>query len=204
VDGTNGFVYAVSGNSGGGTSVIVQAKTADLSSPVTAALGAGGSFNVHAPTFNDAYYSSGTAANWVLYGLALNAGGTASALYGVGFNGSRVMNSATVVNVLGIVQLELSPLTEFASGGQDRLFESDLNNNTGNTVSFRIDGVTTASFTPTLQSFVSEGCGTTGIVIDNVSASNQADSLYFGVLGGCASPGPNTNSAVKLTQGLFQ
>jgi hypothetical protein len=41
-----------------------------------------------------------------------------------------------------------------------------------------------------------EGSGTTGMVVDNVSASGQASSIYFGVL----SPGSNGNSAVKLTQ----
>ena len=119
------------------------------------------------------------------------------------------MNSVTVTDTLGIGPHELSPLTEFLSGGEDRLFESDLTPsagtaNTNDLVSFRIDGVTTASFTVGApQSFASEGCGTSAIVIDNASGSNQAASIYFGVAGGCVSPQPNANSAVKLTQGAF-
>jgi hypothetical protein len=193
VDGVNGLIYAVSGSSGG-ASILVQAKT-DLTSKVTVTLGSGGTFDLHAPAFNDAYFSSITPSDWVLYSLAQN--GTNSVLYGVGFNNARVMNSTAVPNTLGIGPLEFSPLTEFASGGQDRLFESDQSNNLNNTVSFRVDGVTTASFTPALQSFITEGNGTTGIVIDNdASGTNQANSLYFGVLG--------SHTAVKLTQGAFQ
>jgi hypothetical protein len=41
-----------------------------------------------------------------------------------------------------------------------------------------------------------EGSGTSGIVVDNVSGSAQASSIYFGVL----APGTNANTAVKLTQ----
>ena len=57
VDAVNGFVYAVSGSSGG-SAVLVQAKTSDLSAPLTATLGMGGLFNLHDPDFNDAYFSS--------------------------------------------------------------------------------------------------------------------------------------------------
>jgi hypothetical protein len=41
-----------------------------------------------------------------------------------------------------------------------------------------------------------EGSGTTGMVVDNVSASAQASSIYFGVLA--------SNTAVKLTQSGLQ
>ena len=197
VDVVNGFIYVVSGNSSGGKSVVTQASATDLSSAVTVSLGAGGQFNLHAPAFNDAYFSSGTSTNWVLYALALNTGNTASVLWGLGFNGSHVMQSPAVIDTLGIPSRELSPLTEFVSGGEDRLFESDLFNESDNTVSFRIDGVTTSSFPPSLQSFQSEGSGTSGMIIDNaVTGAAQAESIYFGVL----SPGTNGNSAVKLTQ----
>ena len=41
-------------------SVLVQASATSLSSPVpvTATLGAGGLFNLHAPAFNEAYFTS--------------------------------------------------------------------------------------------------------------------------------------------------
>ena len=207
VDGVHGLIYAVAGNSASGKSVVVQAKTSDLSLLSTATLGTAGSFNLHAPAFNDAYFSNVSAPSWVLYCLGQD--GTNSVLYGVGFTlvgPARVMNSTAVTDTLGIGPHELTPLTEFVSGGQDRLFESDLTpsagtSNTGDLVSFNITGFTTASFAvggP--QANANEGCGTSGIVIDNASGSTQAASIYFGVLGGCVSPQPNTNSAVKLTQ----
>jgi hypothetical protein len=193
VDGTNGLVYAVSGSAAGGTSVLVQAKTADLSAKVTATLGTGGSFNLHSPAFNDAYYSSGTSANWLLYEVTPNSSIAGITVYGIAFNGSRVMTSGTPANAdnFAIGTSEISPLTEFlTSGGEDRFFESVLN--PGNLASYNI----TTTFPTTFEHSLSEGNGTTGIVVDNGSASNQADSIYFGVL--------VSNTAVKLTQSTLQ
>ena len=76
IDAVNGFVYVVSGASAGGTSVMVQAKTTDLSSVVTSTLGAGGSHNLHSPAFNSGYFSSVNPTHWLLYEWALNSGGT--------------------------------------------------------------------------------------------------------------------------------
>jgi hypothetical protein len=193
VDGVNGLVYAVSGSAAGGTSVLVQAKTADLSAKVTATLGTAGSSNLHAPAFNDAYFSSGTSANWLLYEVTPNSSIAGITVYGIAFNGSRVMTSGTPANAdnFAIGTSEISPLTEFlTSGGEDRFFESVLN--PGNLASYNI----TTTFPTTFEHNVSEGNGTTGIVVDNGSASNQADSIYFGVLG--------SNTAVKLTQSDLQ
>jgi hypothetical protein len=211
VDGTNGFLYVVtmSGSSTlgvtAGTPVVVQAKT-DLSSPVAATLGSGASFNLHAPTLNNSYYSgSGTP---LLYEVAGDTGASGITLYGVGFNGSLVMNSGAPGNADAFpvgAAFEISPLTEFLTGTTDRLFESALGNFTGNLASFPIN-----SFPPGTPPVINatEGCGTTGIVVDNVSASLQANSVYFGVLGtsgSCDSAGsPNPNSAVKLTQSALQ
>ncbi len=103
------------------------------------------------------------------------------------------MTSGTPANAdnFAIGTSEISPLTEFlTSGGEDRFFESVLN--PGNLASYNI----TTTFPTTFEHNVSEGNGTTGIVVDNGSASNQADSIYFGVLG--------SNTAVKLTQSALQ
>lgn len=193
VDGTNGFVYAVSGNNGT-NAVMVQAKTSDLSLQSTATLGSGGLRSLHSPAFNDKYFSSGTSTTWLLYELAPTA--TGITVYGAGFNASRIMTSGTPANALpfAIATQEISPLTEFlTTGGEDRFFESVLNPIAGNLASFRID----LGFPAGLENTATEGSGTTGIVVDNVATgSAQANSIYFGVL--------VSNTAVKLTQGLLQ
>ncbi len=196
VDAVFGFVYAVSGSSAG-SAVIVQLKTADMSAPLTATVGAGGLFNLHAPSFNDAYYSSLTSTDWLLYEFALTTDGTEVALYGVSFDASHNMTPGTPaeVNTLAFTTLapfELSPSTEFLNG-EDRLFDSAIGLTANNFVSLNID-----TFPAGPESFLTENNpgGTSGIVVDNVSGSAQASSVYFSVLSG--------NKAVKLTQSGLQ
>lgn len=198
VDAVNGFVYVVTGSSAGldcsgGTAILVQAKTADMSSPQVATLGAGGLFNLHDPDFNDAYFSSLTSTDWLLYAFAANAGGTAVALYGASFEAGHNMTPGTPSNVLTFPiggPYELSPATEFLSGGEDRIFNNALHAPNPNFTSLNIN-----SFPTVTEHAIDEGGadgGTSGIVVDNVSASAQAASIYFSVL--------STNMAVKLTQ----
>jgi hypothetical protein len=197
IDVVNGFVYAVSG-SFGGSAVVVQAKTSDLSSSVVATIGAGGVFNLHSPAFNDAYFSSITSTDWLLYAFASDSGGTAVALYGITFDASHNMTSGTPDNVNILVfptgsPYELSPATEFLNG-EDRLFDSALHSGTPNFVSLNID-----TFPATTENALAQGGadgGTSGIVVDNVSASAQASSVYFSVL--------SAHTAVKLTQAGLQ
>jgi hypothetical protein len=199
VDGVHGFVYAVSGNNGV-NAVMVQAKTSDLSLQSTALLGTGGVKSLHAPAFNDAYYSNGTSTNWLLYEVA--PASTGITVYGVAFNGSRIMTSGTPTNALsfniGNTPQEISPLTEFmTTGGEDRFFESLQSSASGNLASFRIDLGFPIAGPNAPESFATEGTGTTGIVVDNVaSGTAQANSIYFGALG--------SNTAVKLTQGTLK
>jgi hypothetical protein len=197
VDVVNGFAYVVSGSSGG-SAVLIQVGTTSFSSPapVTATLGAGAHINLHAPAFNDNYFSNVTPSTWLLYAPAVNAAGNNSSLYGITFSAGHAMTSGTPSNVdnFGFGLDEFSPATAFlTTSGEDRLFESALASFGGNLASFNIS----TTFPGALEHFATEGSGTTGIVVDNASASNQADSLYFGVLGGA-------NTAVKLTQGALQ
>jgi hypothetical protein len=67
VDSLNQFVYTFSG-AGASTpanSVLVQLHT-DLSSPRIAFVGNGGFQSIHAPAFNDAYFTSATSTNWLI------------------------------------------------------------------------------------------------------------------------------------------
>jgi hypothetical protein len=196
VDGSNGFVYVVSGSSGGtGPSVLVQAKTADLSSAKVAPLGKGGAFNLHAPSFNDLYFSSGTSTDWLLYTFALDSLGNHVTQYGAGFDGSRNLNTVTPSNHVftTVAAFEVNPTTEFKSGGEDRLFESLLGTLSSNFVSFNLTTFATAT---SPEAFTQIGTlGASGIVVDdnaNTVTFPQAASVYFSNLSG--------NAAVKLTQ----
>jgi hypothetical protein len=194
IDVVNKFVYAASGSSGG-SSVLVQASTTDLSGRVVAPLGTGAAFNLHAPSFNNAYFN-GTLANSLLYDWAVSGG--LITLYGVPFSAGQVMNplATTSISVSGSTAVELSPTTEFLNGATDQLFVSGLlltatvNVIKSNITNFPTAGTLTAGT-------ANEGTGTSGIIVDNNSGSAQASSIYFGVLGAAA---PNGNNAVKLTQ----
>ena len=204
IDAVNKFVYAVSGSSGG-SSVLVQASTVDLSGKVTAALGAGAVFIQHAPAFNAAYFSSGTPANWLIYDWATDSSNQ-SAIYGVGFAAGHVMAGGPAGNVIaevGSTGNEFSPVTEFLNGATDQLFISGIASDNPNFVENTINTFPTA-FPPNDGSnadgaTTAEGGGTSGIVVDNDSGLGQASSIYFGALS-TAGANPNANSAVKLTQ----
>jgi hypothetical protein len=229
IDVVNGFAYVVSGNSAGGTQVLVQAGTTSFSSPtpVTATLGPGGLFSLHAPAFNEAYGASaftsvanvqgttssntspGTISDWqILEWADSGVAGSPVTLYGVGFNGSHVMNSGAAGNFLQVsssTSVEFSPVLQFMSGGTDRLYISGLADAPPNLFEYNLTNFPNL-FPNVLMAIngsnaagasTGEGSGTTGMVVDNVSASAQASSIYFGVLG---PSGLNANSAVKLTQ----
>jgi len=229
VDGVNGYVYAVSGSaSAGANGVLVQAK-ADLSSSVAATIGAGNQCNIHAPTPNNAYFTSITSAGALMYvsgvnpGGAVNqpctggSGGTASVeLYGVTFGAAGVMTAGTPAH--GVVDgggpgFEWSPLAEFfnATTATDWLFIAALQSGQPNVSSANI----TAAF-PTAATFtapVTEGVGSSGMIVDNqanTATFPQAASIYFNALQQNATCNNNANNgstggcAVKLTQATLQ
>jgi hypothetical protein len=228
MDVVNGYVYAVSGTSGVVAvtgSILVQAPT-DFSSQVNATLGAAGQFNLHAPAFNNAYFSAafngavanvqgttnsntttGSTSNWQIYEWAdSGVAGNPTTLYGVGFDGSHVMTPGAASNSLGIsgsTAAEFSPLTEILNGSTDQLFVSALAN-VRNVIEYNLTHFSPGLFPNVLFPTVGipasglagastfEGNGTSGIVVDNVSSSGQASSIYFAV--------PQLQGAVKLTQ----
>jgi hypothetical protein len=195
IDAVNKFVYVASG-SNGGASVLFQASTSSFTAPapVKATLGVGASHPLHAPAFNNAYFNSGTIANWLIYDWAVNASNQVT-LYGVTFAAGHAMTSGAAANnfpIVGSVGVELSPVTEFLNGATDQLFVSGLVNASPNFIENNIN-----TFPAAVLASTAEGTGTSGIVVDNNSADAEASSIYFGVLGAAA---PNGNSAVKLTQ----
>jgi hypothetical protein len=202
IDTVRGLIYVVAGDSTGGTSVLVQAGTTSFTSPtpVVATLGAGGSFNLHAPSFNDGYFSSVLSSHWLIYDWALNAGGNNIMLYGPTFGAGHVMNGGTPANTLdvgGSTPVEFSPTTEFLNGSSDQLMVSGLTSATPNFIEFNLNvyvALFPNGFPPSgiAGATASETGGTSGIIVDNNSSSAQASSIYFGGLG--------LNTAVKLTQ----
>jgi len=227
VDGINGFIYAVSGSANNGKNgVLVQAK-ADFSSSVAVPVGNGNQCNIHAPTPNNAYFTSITSAGALMYVAGVDTGtvnqpcsptsvGTANVeLYGVTFGATGVMTSGTPTHGVtdsGGPGLEWSPLAEFfnATSATDWLFISALQSGQQNFSSANI----TNSF-PTAATFtapVREGVGTSGMVVDNgvnTTTYPQAASIYFNALQENATCNNNTNGqtggcAVKLTQAALQ
>jgi len=217
IDSLHGLLYLTTGGSAGGTALVGQFSTTDLSTLATAAVGRNNTTTLHAPTFNAAYFSGnantpGAATEYFLYvcGVAVTPGRT-PVLYRVGFTGSPgTMNSsvdASTVSLSANNGEQCSPLTEFANppvnqaGEVDRLFFGLL------TSAFVEDYDISTNTTPTFIARVSEAGGTSAIIIDNVSTAVQASSIYFSTLSAsaaCATAGTNHRCAVKLTQSGLQ
>ena len=224
VDGVNSFVYAVSGSAGGGKNgVVVQAKL-DFSSSVAVPIGAGNQCNIHAPALNNAYYTSPTFTNALLYITGITgtvsqpctAGSSTTGalqLYAVTFSSAGVMSSGAPAHSIGEgggPGGEWSPLLEFynPATATDWLFGGALQQNQNNVASANISSAF-GGFT----TLVTEGLGPSGMVVDNDASTTtypQAASIYFNALNQNAAC-TNTSSltatggcAVKLTQAALQ
>jgi hypothetical protein len=195
IDVVNDLLYTEAGATPGGTEVVMQTGTTNATfnvSPVSATLGSGGHFSMHAPAFNNAYLGgSGTP---LLYEWGLNSADTEIELWGIGFTSFPTMSSGTPpagLAVGGSSPVELSPVTEFfnANTTTDWLFASGQTALSPNFLEANI----TAGFPAGFSGSADEGNGTTGIIVDDDSLSNQASSIYVGTFGANA-------SGVKLTQ----
>ncbi len=226
VDGVNGFVYAVSGSGNAGAyGVLVQAKM-DFSSSVVAQIGAGNQCIIHAPVFNNEYYTSPTTTGALVY-----VGGTTGVIsqpcsatstttgdifiYAVGLNSTTgVMTAGAATNTLnagGGPGAEWAPLLEFynSTTSIDWLFVAALQSSQTNMATVNI----TSSAFGTFANFVEYGLGPSGMTVDNNSASAQAASIYFNAQGENAGCSNNTDPsvltdtggcAVKLTQAALE
>lgn len=204
VDVVNGHVYvATAAANGTGFPVVVQTGTSSFSTTAIATLGAtAAGFNLHAPALNNAYFTSGTPANWMLYEYSNSASGGSFTFWGIPFTGAHAMTAGTPTNshaVTAFGNTEISPLTEFPNGANDWIFASALTPQVGNVVNWNVAAGFPASITTSTS--VAEGTGTTGFIVDNTGADPQESSFYFGTLGG---GGSTPNAAVKLTQSGLQ
>lgn len=230
VDSVNGYVYAVSGSAGGGASGVVVQASMNFSSSIAVPIGAGNQCNLHAPVFNNLYYTSPTTTGALLYVAGVS--GTVSQpcsvssttsgdimVYGVSFGTSGVMTSgspAHSVDLGGGPGAEWAPLLEFynATTATDWLFVAALQSNQTNIAA----GSITSAF-PTGSSFsefVTYGLGPSGMIVDNDASATtyaQAASIYFNAQQENATCSNNSNPsvltdtggcAVKLTQAALE
>jgi hypothetical protein len=218
VDVVNGLLYvttgdnaAVTGHALETTALVAQLSTSNLGTMQVAGIGTTESTPIHSGTFNAAYFSGnpngiGTTSAWYFYVCGVATGGARNpVLYRIGFTGTPpVMNTtvdATSVALSANNGEQCSPLTELQNG-VDRIFLGLL---TSAQVEFFDVNSTT---TPTLGGSggvapVAEAGGTSGIIVDNVSAIAQASSIYFTTEANSANCGGH-RCGVKLTQGGLQ
>jgi hypothetical protein len=186
-------------NSNGTNAVVVQAPTS-MASTVSVAVGTQSTTYAgpYGPDFNNAWYTgSGTPLMYV----AGTGSGTLPTLYGVGFNGSGVMNSTAEASaVLATGTADSSAVTEFYNAAlqKDYLFVgitndciATVNGGTGGcVVSLDITNGFPAVNAETTA--LAAAGGTSGIIVDNDSSFTQASSIYYGTKTG--------GTLVKATQ----
>jgi hypothetical protein len=220
VDSVNGFVYAESGSASTGTKAVLVQAPVSLASPVVVQIGQGNQCDLHSPTPNNAYFNSITSSGAMMYIGGVSSGtvtsctggtnsGATVALYGLTFNTTTGVIKSPASNTLALgggPGYEFAPMTEFfnSNTGNDWLFYSAIQSAQTNVASSEI----TTGF-PTAFTAVTEGIGTSGIIVDNNASSTtfpQAASIYFNALHQNAACSNNTNNAltggcaVKLTQ----
>jgi hypothetical protein len=185
IDTTHQTVYA-SFNSNGTNALVVQAPTS-MASSVSVPVGTANTTYTapYLPDFNNAFYTgSGTPMMFV----AGTGTGTLPTLYGVGFNGSGVMNtSATSTAALATGAADSSPVSEFYNPtlGEDFLFVAVTDNcvatieggTSGCVMSLNITG----GF-PTVNAnstALAASGGASGMIPDNDSNLSEASSIYY-------------------------
>jgi hypothetical protein len=190
LDSSNGYVTFF-GQSGSGARVKQFSTTA--SSPlstneVSVNVGTNTTNPIRTGMFNSGYYTAGTGTMYVCG----NNNSTAPELYALSFSSGLITSSTpTTLFSLGSSSGQCSPLSEIPNGSQDWLFVGVPGTcstfgvfgaiTTGCIESFDVTSTLTSSSTA-----VAEGgttgtlVGSSGIVVDNVSASGHASSLYYG------------------------
>ncbi|MGD0497909.1 MAG: hypothetical protein ABSC23_05675 [Bryobacteraceae bacterium] len=192
--------------------VVVQVSTT-LTGAVTATLGsANASFQqTRIGAFDNTYYTGGGTGNLYVCGVGATAIPT---LYRIPFS-AGVMPSGTPGSSLAVgttagtnlAPRECSPLAEIYNTSKDWLFVGVQGNCAfGGDSGGCVESFDITSGLPTIpQATGAESGGTSGIVVDNVSALGHASSLYFSTLGVASCTGGSAGGcAVQRTQGGVQ
>lgn len=230
VDATFQTVFAFSGDNGSGKGVVVQTDTSFVMTPIVMPMGNVAFFNIYMGAVDDAYYQNtvgGATVGGNIFACGQLGGSGQPDLYWAPFTkntGNLSTSNPPRMNVAagknqnipGNPGIGCTPLTEFKNGTTDRLFfsQSSLSSKKCTSTS-PADGcvmmydITTPNTTigngPIAA--VVESAGTSGVIVDNASASGQASSVYFANQGtATCTTGTSTPSycAVKLTQSAFQ
>lgn len=202
------------------TGTPTTANTVDLGS----ATGAGDCTgkNVHAGTFDNAFWMNGSASGHMIACGFVNKGGVPAnpEMYMFPFVTNTISSTgATSFQVDTNAGDECSPLTEFYNGSKDMMFFGV--GNTGDTSGYlQSSTITTTLTTPVCTGAPTSTCvtstaalgGTSGIVIDN-QLSNGGTNIYFSTLAPGSVNGQNCHVSggattpyciVKLTQSALQ
>ena len=209
-------IFAFSGNDGtaGASAVVAQLKF-DLTGLVRVHVGLGSvgnnttNVNLHAGAFDNNYFGA-TPSSGELFLCATGPANTNPYHYWIGFTSYPTMNATPTGSIArspAAAGLACSPYTEFYNtninlGGNAThhdLLANGLMGAGGNGQIITND-ISTGAITAGLSNVNYPG-GVSGIVMDNISTSAQASSLYFSTqgvvnVGTCA----NQRCAVKLTQ----
>jgi len=180
-------------------------------------IGAGSSGGtVFAGTFDNIYFTSSNSASPTgnLY-VCGNAAGNAT-LYRIPITANVMGTASAMATAMSTASTTCSPVTEILNGSTDRIFVSVQSSPnflagcsilaSGCLMSFNV----TAGTTPTANSATAAASGgTSGIVVDNVSGSAQASSIYFTYLSNTdlfvtCNGTTGTGCAIKLTQSALQ
>jgi hypothetical protein len=180
--------------------------------------------NVHAGTFDNAFWANGSTSGHMIVCGFVNNGGVPSApeMYMFPFTAGVLNNSTAPTTTFQINNTkgdECSPLTEFYNGTTDRLFFGVGGTTDGylksSTITTSLTTPTTCTAgAPTSSCLTSPSVlgGTSGIVIDN-ELSNGGTNIYFSTLGqgsvnnqkcNVSGGAANPYCAVKLTQSALQ
>jgi hypothetical protein len=206
--GSSQRIFAISGNNGvsGASAVLAQLKM-DLTGEVTVPLGLGG-VNLHTGAFDNEYWGS-TPSTGEIFVCGTGPDDTTPYHYWIGFTSYPVMNSTPTGDLqrYNVAALPCVPYTELYNpnlslGGDasdhDLLMSGLVG--TGTNGYIITNDISSGAVTAALNDVNYPG-GISGIIVDNVSTSNQASSMYFSTLttstvGTCG----GTHCAVKLRQ----
>ncbi len=235
VDSSTGKVFWFDGKTTATTGQVVQTDTA-LGTTRTVTFANNNNTplvsNFHSGAFDNAYLtSSSPSITGFLYVIARITGDRdRPALFRIGFSGTGLMNTSPDGGTGASLTLasndgeDGSPVTEIINGTTDRIFFSVGNNadiqkdagcsgtsSFGCIMSLTLGGTWPPSIAthgvPTPM--VATTGSTSGIIVDNVSGSSQASSIYFSyganaVTGATCNGSTGIGCAVKLTQSALQ
>ena len=195
--GSSETIFAISGNSGAG-GVLTQFSM-NLTQRVNVALGLGG-VNLYSGAFNNGYWGPSPQTAGDLFVCGTGPADTTPYIYWASFSNYPTMDSTPAGNVTrsGPAGAPCVPFTEFYNpninlggvpGHHDELMGGIVAAGTRGLMI--TDDISTLPLLSGLNN-TNEPGGLGGVIIDNVSLSAQASSMYFGTL--------TNHTAIKLTQ----